>query len=82
MACGAPIITVNIDPMTEYCRDSAEYFDGLNVNSIKTQITNMYHKRYDLDFMRNKSIKIASHYTWEAFNRNIIQLSYKLIKIK
>lgn len=81
MACGAPIITVNIDPMTEYCQDSAEYFDGLNVDSIKNQISNIFHNKFNVGDMRSKSQNIANKYTWDTFNRNIIQQSYKLKKI-
>jgi glycosyltransferase involved in cell wall biosynthesis len=71
MASGAPIATVNIDPMKEYCLDYAVYFDGTKVESIKNAIIkfieNNNHQK-----MQKLSLKRSKDFSWDTFVNNII----------
>ena len=38
MKSGSPILSTNLQPMPEFCGDSAEYFDGKNIDELTIKI--------------------------------------------
>ncbi len=72
MAAGAPIATVDIEPMTEYCQVSAEYFEGTNINSIANTIIKLVDDSRRVDDMRMLSHMKASSYSWDNFVSNVV----------
>ncbi len=79
MAAGAPIATINIPPMTEYCEKSAVYFDGLSASDIASTISKLSINSYQKDLMRVSSKKRASFYSWDMFVNLIIIEAKKII---
>lgn len=80
MASGAPVITVDIEPMVEYCQESADYFDGLSVDSILSQMIKFCESNTRCYEMKNYSKVLIAKYSWSLFIRNILEESYKIIK--
>ena len=71
MASGAPIATVNINPMKEYCLDSAIYFDGTKINSIKNSMIK-FTEIDDSKKMKKLSLSRSKYFSWDTFVDNII----------
>lgn len=72
MASGAPIATVDIEPMTEYCQVSAEYFEGTKINSIANTIIKLVDDSRRIDEMRMLSLMKAKSYSWDNFVINVV----------
>ena len=72
MAAGAPIATVDIEPMNEYCQVSAEYFEGTNINSIANTIIKLVDDSRRIDEMRMLSHIKAKSYSWNNFVSNVV----------
>ena len=71
MASGAPISTVNINPMKEYCLDSAIYFDGTRTSSIKNSMIK-FTEIDDSKKMKKLSLIRSKSFSWDTFVDNII----------
>lgn len=77
MASGAPISTVNINPMKEYCLDSAIYFDGTSITSIKNSMIK-FTEMDDYKNMKKLSLIRSKSFSWDKFVENIIHRIYNL----
>ena len=82
MATGAPILTSNVNPMLEYCEDSAEYFNANDPISIKNKIQDLLEEDYKIQDMKLKSIKRANVYTWDKFIDNLSSYSNQLCELQ
>ena len=80
MASGNPICTVDIDPMKEYCNDSAFYFDGKNVHSIKNAIIKYLSYENNYKDYRNRSLKRSKDFKWDYFSEKLINTINNLNK--
>jgi glycosyltransferase involved in cell wall biosynthesis len=71
MACGSPILASNLEPMTEYCLNAANYFDPRDEESImnaliKSVDDNVFEMK-QLAFNRSKL------FTWEKFTMLLVE---------
>ena len=80
MASGNPICTTDINPMKEYCKDSAFYFNGKSVESIKNSITKFLSLENNYLKYRNLSLKRSKNFSWDSFSENLISIIYNLNK--
>lgn len=80
MASGNPICTTDIDPMKEYCKDSAFYFNGKSVESIKNSIIKFLSLENNYLKYRNRSLKRSKNFSWDSFSENLISIIYNLNK--
>jgi glycosyltransferase involved in cell wall biosynthesis len=81
MAAGAPVATINIAPMTEYCEKAAVYFDGMSASDIARVISELSVNTIKKDLMRVSSKKQVSNYTWDMFVNLIIIEANKIISL-
>lgn len=65
MACGAPILSSNIEPMPEICQNAAIYFDPFNPQDIAEKIQTVLGDNDLLKNLRRLSLKRASYFSWE-----------------
>ncbi len=65
MACGAPVLSSNIEPMSEICGDAAVYFNPFNPRDIAEKIENVLLDNNLLQKMKQLSLKRASYFSWE-----------------
>ena len=79
MAAGAPIVSADIAPMTEYCQGAAVYFNGLDTKSITNAIQELHLDNIKLEKMRILSKKRSESYSWDNFVNAIIFETKKII---
>jgi glycosyltransferase involved in cell wall biosynthesis len=79
MAAGAPVATINIAPMTEYCEEAAAYFDGTSVTDIARTIRELADDSDRTDYMRTLSKQRAGNYSWDIFVNTVIAEANKII---
>jgi glycosyltransferase involved in cell wall biosynthesis len=65
MACGAPILSSNIEPMPEICRDAAVYFDPFNPQEIAEKIQSVLINNSLIQKLKQLSVKRAGYFNWE-----------------
>lgn len=65
MACGAPILASNIEPMPEICQDAAIYFDPFNKEDIAEKIKTVLKDRNLIQKLKRLSLERASCFSWE-----------------
>jgi glycosyltransferase involved in cell wall biosynthesis len=65
MACGAPILSSNIEPMPEICQDAAVYFDPFNPRDIAEKIKTVLTNNDLLQKLKEQSLKRAYYFSWE-----------------
>ncbi|MDR4508716.1 MAG: glycosyltransferase family 4 protein [Candidatus Brocadiaceae bacterium] len=65
MACGAPILASNIEPMPEICQDAAVYFDPFNPQDIAEKIHAVLLDNNLNKNLRQLSIQRARFFNWE-----------------
>lgn len=78
MSCGAPILTSEIAPMTEYCKGIALYFNPYKTESIKNGLLNFIESKNILE-MKNASISRSKEFSWENFTFQVINAIKNLI---
>ncbi|QLE10450.1 glycosyltransferase family 4 protein [Pseudoalteromonas shioyasakiensis] len=65
IGCGAPIISSRTEPMPEFARNSALYFDETDFISIYQELDTVLNNETMIKQMREKSIALREFYTWE-----------------
>lgn len=65
MACGAPILASNIEPMPEICTDAAIYFDPMNPITLADVIFKTIMDKDLISTMKINSLKRAKIFSWE-----------------
>lgn len=65
IGCGLPVIASKTEPMPEFAKDSALYFDENDYNDIAHKMNYVLDNPAELNEMRNKSIFLRENYTWE-----------------
>ncbi len=74
MACGAPILSSNIEPMPEICRDAAVYFDPFNPQDIAEKIQSVLANNSLMQKLKELSIKRAGYFDWEETARKTLRV--------
>ena len=74
MACGAPILSSNIEPMPEICQDAAVYFDPFNSQDIAEKIKAVLKKNDLLQDLRLRSLRRATKFSWEETAKKTLQV--------
>ncbi len=79
MACGCPVLASDIPVIHEVCGDAAEYFNPMDVESIRDTIVRYFQEIDSKKIaMRKKGYAAVSRYDWVKSAKNIIQLSLDL----
>lgn len=74
MACGAPVLSSNIEPMPEICGDAAVYFNPFNPRDIAEKIENVLLDNNLLQKMKQLSLKRANYFSWEIAAKETLQV--------
>jgi glycosyltransferase involved in cell wall biosynthesis len=67
MKASCPILTVNIDPMVEYCSNCAEFFDGKSIDNLVNKLEYLDQSKLKLDRMKIASYQQSKLYSWDLF---------------
>ena len=73
MKSGSPVLSTNLQPMPEFCGDSAEYFDGKNIDELTIKIQELLENDDKRSGMIQKSKEQAKKFTWETFTKKILK---------
>ena len=65
MACGAPILSSNIEPMPEICQDAAVYFDPFKPQDISEKIKKVLFDNNLIQNLKQLSLKRANCFSWD-----------------
>ena len=65
MACGAPILASQLDPMPEICADAAIYFDPMNTVAMADMISKTLMDPELISTLAKKAIERAKTFSWE-----------------
>ena len=65
MACGAPVLSSNIEPMPEICQDAAINLDPFNPQDIAEKIKAVLSNDSLLEKLKQNSIRRANCFSWE-----------------
>ncbi|WP_347273847.1 glycosyltransferase family 1 protein [Candidatus Kuenenia sp.] len=65
MACGAPVLASQMEPMTEICADAAIYFDPMNPVAITDAIFKTLNNQEMTSVLSRKAIERAKAFSWE-----------------
>ncbi|MFH2138246.1 MAG: glycosyltransferase [Candidatus Omnitrophota bacterium] len=65
LTAGAGIITSNIEPMPEICKDAAVYFDPNNVDNMTGAIKTLVDNQELIIMLREKALKRAEFFSWK-----------------
>ncbi len=76
---GCPIISSNFDPMPEFGKNSIEYFDPKDNESIKQRISESLGKNFKPLAKQNKKSEHSVNYSWRKFTSIIYKKSNHLI---
>lgn len=74
MACGAPILSSDIEPMPEICQDAAIYFNPFNPHDIAEKIQTVLKNNDLLQNLRLRSLKRANCFSWEETAKKTLQV--------
>ncbi|MDE2216432.1 MAG: glycosyltransferase family 4 protein [Planctomycetota bacterium] len=66
MACGAPILASNVEPMTEICADAAVYFDPKNPHEMADAMLKVMTDQALIATLKMNSLKRATMFSWET----------------
>lgn len=77
MACGALILSSNIEPMPEICQDAAVYFDPFNPRDIAEKIQTTLTNDTLIRDLKRLSLRRASYFSWEDTARKTLQVFEK-----
>jgi Glycosyltransferase len=73
MKSGSPILTTNLQPMPEFCGNSADYFSGLDAQELTSKISLLLNNLEKRNAMKIKSRLRAKNFTWDNFTKKIIK---------
>lgn len=76
MACGAPILASQIEPMPEVCANAAVYFDPTNPVAMADVIIRTLQNYEVISILSRKAIERAEAYSWE----NTVKRTLKIIE--
>lgn len=65
MACGAPILASQLEPMPEICADAAIYFDPMNPIAIADVISKTLEDPESISTLSRKGLERAKAFSWE-----------------
>lgn len=65
MACGAPILASEIEPVPEICADAAIYFDPMDTVAMADVIANAAMDKNLISALKTNSLKRAEDFSWE-----------------
>lgn len=65
IGCGVPILASRTEPMPEFAKDAALYFDENSYEDISIKISEAFNNPILLKEMRGKSISLRENYMWE-----------------
>lgn len=74
MACGAPILASNREPMPEICADAALYFDPMNPVAIADAIMKALKNPDLVSALARNSLKRATDFSWENTARDTLKI--------
>ena len=77
MACGAPILSSNIEPMPEICQAAAIYFDPFNPQDIAEKIQTTLTNDTLIRDLKRLSLRRASYFSWEDTAKKTLQVFEK-----
>ncbi len=80
MAFGVPVISSNMETMTEVLGDAAIYFDPRNPNDIAEKITQMLNEPLLCHKMAKKGVEHAEKYSWEKTARKTLNLYQNILE--
>lgn len=65
MACSAPILASNMEPMPEICADAAVYFDPMDSSAMADVLLETIMDKSLLSVLKVKSLKRVKYFSWE-----------------
>ncbi|MEK6635310.1 MAG: glycosyltransferase family 1 protein [Planctomycetota bacterium] len=74
MACGAPVLSSNIEPMPEICQDAAVYFDPFKPQNIAEKMIHVLTDKDLLKDMKRRSLERANWFSWENTAKETLQV--------
>ncbi|QII14114.1 mannosyltransferase B-like protein [Candidatus Kuenenia stuttgartiensis] len=74
MACGAPILSSNIEPMPEMCGNAAVYFDPMNPITMADTICRTITDKNLILTLKKISLKRAENFSWENAVKNTLRV--------
>ena len=82
MACGAPVLASNIEPMLEICADAAIYFDPTNPAAIANAILKTITDENLISTLRMNSLKRAKNFSWENTATSTLKLFESFLSVR
>ena len=80
MACGAPILASQLEPMPEICADAAIYFDPMNPIAIADVISKTLKDPESISTLSRKGLERAKAFSWENTARNTLKVFENVIQ--
>lgn len=80
MACGAPILASQLEPMPEICADAAIYFDPMNPIAIADVISKTLKDTELISTLSRKALERAKAFSWENTARNTLKVFENVIQ--
>ena len=80
MACGAPILASQLEPMPEICADAAIYFDPTNPIAIADVISKTLKDPESISTLSRKGLERAKAFSWENTARNTLKVLENVIQ--
>jgi len=74
MACGAPILASNVEPMPEMCANAAVYFNPTNPAAIADIILMALKDQNLISQLKINSLKRAENFSWENAAINTLKV--------
>ena len=74
MACGAPVLASNIEPMIEICANAAIYFDPTNPAAIADAIFKTITDKNVISILKINSLTRAKNFSWENIAIRMLKL--------
>jgi len=74
MACGAPVLASNIEPMPEICANAAIYFDPTNPAEISNTIFRVLEDRGLISTLRKNALQRIKIFSWENTAINTLKV--------
>ncbi|MCF6158621.1 MAG: glycosyltransferase family 1 protein [wastewater metagenome] len=74
MACGAPVLASNREPMIEICGDAAIYFDPTDPAAIAGVIFNTLVDKDLISILKIRSLKRSEEFSWENTVKKILEI--------
>lgn len=78
MACGCPVVTSDIPPIREVCKDAVVYIDPFSVESIKEGMLKLIENTQLRKQLRNKGLEHVKNFSWEESAKKHLELFNKL----